>query len=124
MVLGRVHRNAVKPRIERALPAEARQCPVSLDKGFLDNVFHFFLGMDVTGHETLDLVLVTEKEQVERATVAPLHSPDQFSVGVRAHPVVPFERPTAGACVHPGAFVAHTHYPRAEGQTRMAHAAG
>ena len=80
MVLRRVHRYSIHPRIKRTIAAEPWQRPVCLDERFLCYVERQ-LGIAHIPHHQVDyLVLVFEYQQIERALVSFLDSFDQLLV--------------------------------------------
>jgi hypothetical protein len=59
-----------------------RKCPVSLDKGFLHNIFRLSLIADKPRHQPHQLSLVLGYEQLERLFIAALDTFDKELVNI------------------------------------------
>ena len=82
MILGRVDRNSIKPRIKRTLAPEARQCPICLDKGLLRDVFDVGRVPDDAREQARDSALVFRNQQFIRVLVSALYASHQLPVDV------------------------------------------
>ena len=67
VVLRRVDRNAVEPRVKRAVAAKVGQRPVRLDEGLLGHVLDLGRVADQPRQQAEDLALVLDDQQVKRA---------------------------------------------------------
>ena len=89
VVLRGIHGDAVEPRVERTLPTESRQRPVSLDESVLGNVLDILRVAYVARDKAVDPMLVTHEEQVECTGVPGLHAANQCLIRVFAQRVAP-----------------------------------
>ena len=80
VILCRIHRNTVHPRVEGTVAAKPGNGPVCFDERLLGDIQCQLRVADIPHHQVDDLVLVFHYQQVKRTLVALLDTLDQLAV--------------------------------------------
>src|SRR5215813_12146453 len=80
VVLRRVDRNPVQPRIKRTIATKRRQCAIGLDESLLRHVLDFARVTHQPCQQPSQLALVLQDQQLKSVLVASLRTLDQLLI--------------------------------------------
>ncbi len=89
MIFRCVDGNPVQPSVEGTVASEKIQRAISLDEGFLCDIFHFVRVFDETGDQCSYFVLIAQDQQIERCLIAIEYSLNQLLICVFVHKLRP-----------------------------------
>ncbi len=80
MILCRIHRDPLHPRVKRTVTPKPRQRPVRFYESILSDILRQVRITHIAHNQIDDFVLVFQYQQIERALVAFLDSFDQLLI--------------------------------------------